>query len=126
MKRKFGEDIKVLWHAKKCWGAVPWTFTHYYIVEKPGEWTKLICTKGFLNITEEELHLYRITDCTFKRTFGNLFFGTGTIYVHADEGQTKTEEIIKNVRKSQVAKDFLMDLVEKERKTRNIRTSEVH
>lgn len=71
------EDFIYIWKDRKrtCFG-LPWSFTVYYLTE-----TKFICRTGFLNITEDEIDLYKITDKRLKLPFVQRIFGCGTIHL---------------------------------------------
>ncbi len=89
-------EINYIWTDKKrtIFG-LPWSFTRYYLTE-----TKLITKTGFLNIREDEIDLYKITDKSISRSFGQRMFGCATITIHSKDVDTpvKKVESIKNVR----------------------------
>lgn len=74
---------------------LPFSFTRYYLTEK-----KFITRTGFLNIREDEIDLYKITDKSIKCSFGQRIVGCGTIIIHSKDIDTPVKEIqsIKNVR----------------------------
>ena len=49
---------------------LPWSFTRYRLDEE-----RLYIVTGFFNNTEDEIRLYRITDITLKRSFGQKLLG---------------------------------------------------
>ncbi|MDE6784378.1 MAG: PH domain-containing protein [Ruminococcus sp.] len=90
-------DIDYVWTDKKrTLFGLPLSFTRYYITE-----TKLITRTGFLNISEDEIELYKITDKKINYPFGQRIFGCGTIIIYSKDIDTPTKEVksIKNVRK---------------------------
>lgn len=97
-------DFDYIWTDKKrtVFG-LPLSFTRYYLTE-----TKFITKTGFLNIKEDEIDLYKITDKSISRSFGQRLLGCATIIIHSKDVDTpvKKVESIKNVR--QVA-----DLIDK-------------
>ncbi len=89
-------EIKHVWTDKKrTLFGLPISFTRYYLTE-----TKLITTAGFLNIDEDEIDLYKITDKKIVRPLGQRMFGCGSIMIYSRDTDTPTKEIkcIKNVR----------------------------
>ena len=55
---------------KRTFLGLPWSFTRYILTEK-----KLITRKGFLNITEDEVELYRVLDKSLRLPLGQRMFG---------------------------------------------------
>ncbi len=55
---------------------LPISFTRYYLTP-----SKFICRVGFLNITEDEIDLYKITDKKLTLPFWQRMFGCGTVTV---------------------------------------------
>jgi uncharacterized membrane protein YdbT with pleckstrin-like domain len=97
---------------------LPWSFTRYFITDE-----KVLLDIGFLSRTEEEIRLYRITDVTLKRSFGERIFGLGTI--HCCSGDKSTPEFdIKHIKNSRETKEMLSDLVEKARNERRVAVRE--
>ena len=90
-------DIPYVWTDKKrtVFG-LPLSFTRYFLTE-----TKLITRKGFFNIDEDELEIYKIDDKKLKLPFGQRIVGCGTIIIYSRDRDTPTKEIkcIKNTRK---------------------------
>lgn len=89
-------EIKYIWTDKKrTLFGLPISFTRYYLTE-----TKLITKAGFLNIDEDEIDLYKITDKKILRPFGQRLFGCGSIMIYSRDTDTPTKEIkcIKSVR----------------------------
>ena len=79
LRRDYGDNI--LWTGKKCFMGLPISFTRYIITD-----TVLYTRIGFLNIKEDEVELYKVTDKTMKFTFGQRIFGCGTIHIRNNEG----------------------------------------
>ncbi len=99
---------------KRTFLGLPWSFTRYYLTED-----KLIIDKGFFNRTEDEIRLYRITDITLHRTFGERLNGVGTIHCCSAD-RTSPEFDIKSIKRSRKVKDVLSDMVEEERLKRRV------
>lgn len=109
----------VIWQdRKRTVFGLPWSFTRYFITDE-----KVLLDIGFLSRTEEEIRLYRITDVTLKRSFGERIFGLGTI--HCCSGDKSTPEFdIKHIKNSRATKEMLSDLVEKARNERRVAVRE--
>ncbi len=93
---------------------LPWTFTKYYLTED-----KLIIKKGFFNLQEEEIRLYRVMDVTLKRSLWERLFGLGTIHCCSADKSTPEFDIL-HIKNSVNVKNFLSDEVERERNERRI------
>lgn len=94
MKNK---DIDYIWTGKKrtIFG-LPLSFTRYFLTE-----TKFITRKGFLNLEEDELDLYTVTDKKLVLKFSKRIFKCGTIIMNVVDTDTpvKVIESIKQPRK---------------------------
>lgn len=89
-------DIDYVWTDKKrTLFGMPLSFTRYYLTP-----TKFITRKGFINVHEDEIDLYKITDKSVSRTFFQRIFGCGTITIHSKDIDTPTKDVesVKNVR----------------------------
>ena len=111
--KKNSNDI--VWQdRKRTLFGLPWSFTRYSITNE-----KVLIDIGFLNRTEEEIRLYRITDVTLSRSLGERIFKLGTI--HCCSGDKSTPEFdIKRIKNPREIKDMLSDLVEKSRNERRV------
>ena len=66
---------EVLWSGKPySFIGLPWNFTTYVITDK-----KIVIRKGFLNIKEEKIELYRIVDMSMDLPLSQRIFKCGTI-----------------------------------------------
>lgn len=89
-------EFNYIWTDKKrTLFGLPLSFTRYYLTE-----TKLITQTGFLNIHEDEIELYKITDKSISRSFGERLVNCGTITIHSKDSDTPVKQIdsVKNVR----------------------------
>lgn len=90
------DSIKYVWTDKKrsVFG-LPISFTRYYLTE-----TKFITRVGFLNITEDEIDLYKIIDKKVKFPFFQRLFNCGSIIIYSKDADTPSKEVhsVKNVR----------------------------
>jgi len=104
------KNTNFIWQdRKRIIFGLPWTFTKYRLTED-----KLFIKTGILNTNEEEIRLYRIMDMTLKRTIGQRLWGLGTIHICSADKSTP-EFDIKRIKNSEVVKNMLSDMVEKER-----------
>lgn len=103
------DDIPYVWTDKKrtVFG-LPFSFTRYFLTE-----TKLITRKGFFNIEEDEIEIYKIDDKKLIFPFWQRVFGCGTIVIYSRDRDTPEKEIksVKNVRKvSDMIDGYLNDV----------------
>ncbi len=73
---------------KRTLFGLPLSFTKYILTEK-----KFITRKGFLNITEDEIELYRIVDKSLRLPFGQRLFGCGTVVINCRDTDTPVKEV---------------------------------
>ncbi|MBQ9742654.1 MAG: PH domain-containing protein [Ruminococcus sp.] len=109
------ENTQILWTDRKrpIFG-LPLSFTVYKLTSE-----KLLIESGFLSKKEEEVRLYRVMDLTLNRPLFQRIFKVGTIHcVTADKSTPEFD--IKKVRNSSQVKEFLSDLVEKQRDEKRI------
>ena len=94
---------------------LPWTFTKYILYEN-----KLVIRKGFLNIVEDEVELYKVKDKKIEISFAGRIFNYGTIRLHAS-AVYNAENILKNVHKVREVADIIEQCVNSERDKYNVR-----
>ncbi len=106
----------IIWSDRKRWTffALPFTFTKYSLSDD-----RFFINKGVLNKTEDEVRLYRITDVSLKRSFGQRIFGLGTIEVSSGDKTLRDFEI-KNIKNSKDVKEQLSELVDKQRDAKRV------
>lgn len=68
---------------------LPLSFTVYYLTEK-----KFIRRTGFLNLEEDEIDLYKITDKKLVLPLGQRMFGCGTIHICSRDTDSPETDII--------------------------------
>ena len=109
----------ILWKdRKRTFLGLPWSFTKYKVDDE-----RLYMETGLFNSTEDEVRLYRITDVTLKRSFGQKLLGIGTI--HCDSSDVTMQNFdIKNVKNPKKVKDLLSRLVDESRLRNRVFTSE--
>lgn len=109
-------DIPYVWTDKKrTFLGLPWSFTRYFLTE-----TKIITRKGFFNIEEDELEIYKIDDKKLIFPFFQRLCGCGTIVIQSRDRDTPVKEIkcIKDVRK---VSDMIEQYLNVQRDKYNIR-----
>lgn len=114
---KIGADKEItLWKdRKRTIFGLPLSFTLYYVTE-----TRLFTRRGFLNVVEDELELYKITDKKLNLPLGQRIFGCGTIVLYAKDTDTPLKEItcIKNPKQ---VFDMLSTVIGRQRDKYNVR-----
>lgn len=123
MADHFGDGANILWKDRKRWCGLPWSFTRYYLVEKPGNSLKLFTSIGLLSTYVEEVNLYRITDISVVRTLTNKIWGTGTIVLHCDIDSSEEVRLIR-INQPLKVRAMLAELIEQERVKKGHRISE--
>lgn len=110
---------EILWKdRKRTFLGLPWSFTRYRLDEE-----SLTVETGFFNSNEDEIRLYRITDVTLKRSFGQKLLGIGTI--HCDSSDVTMQNFdIKNVKNPKKVRELLSRLVNESRLRNRVFTSE--
>lgn len=84
------DGITSIWEdRKRTLFGLPLSFTKYILTEK-----KFITRKGFLNITEDEIELYRVVDKSLRLPFGQRLFGCGTVVINCRDTDTPVKEVI--------------------------------
>jgi uncharacterized membrane protein YdbT with pleckstrin-like domain len=104
----------ILWHDRKRHFGLPLSFTKYSMSED-----RLFVETGFLNLTQNEVRLYRILDLQLKRSLGQRIFGVGSIYVSSSDKNLGTFEI-RNVKNSANVKEMLSVQVEQQREAKRV------
>ncbi len=109
-------DFDYIWTDKKrtVFG-LPISFTRYYITE-----TKFITRIGFLNIEEDEIDLYRVTDKKLRLGFWERIFKCGTITLNSKDTDTPIK-IIDSVKEPRRVMDLIDKQVNAQRDKYNIR-----
>ena len=109
----------ILWKdRKRTFLGLPLSFTRYRLNDE-----SLTLETGFFNSTEDEVRLYRITDVTLKRSFGQKLLGLGTI--HCDSSDVTMQNFdIKNIKRPKKVKELLSRLVNESRLRNRVYTSE--
>ena len=111
--------MDIIWKdRKRPFLGLPWSFTVYSLDEE-----KLLIKTGVLNLTEDEIRLYRIKDITLKQSFGQRILGIGTLHCCSSDATMK-EFDIKHIKKPRETRDLLSRLIEEERLRKRVRNLE--
>ena len=108
----------ILWHDRKRYFGLPISFTKYSMSED-----RLFVETGLLNLSQDEVRLYRILDLQLKRSLGQRIFGVGSIIVSSSDKSLGTFEI-KNIKNSANVKEMLSVQVEQQREAKRVYTRE--
>ena len=111
-------EITTLWQDRKRHLGLPLSFTRYRLSED-----RIFCVKGFLNIHEEEVLLYRVRDLELRLSLGQRIFGVGSVIVHSSDKTMPTLEL-KNVKIPREVKEMIFRQVEDCKAQRRMRTME--
>jgi uncharacterized membrane protein YdbT with pleckstrin-like domain len=111
---------ETIWKARKrTWCGLPWTFTVYSFDEE-----RFYLQTGFFSQRFDEVRLYRITDISVKRSFGQRIFGMGTIQLSSSDKSLGNFEIV-NIKDVQTVYHQLSELIETQRDKKRVMTREV-
>lgn len=116
LSREYGE---VIWTGKKCIMGLPISFTRYILTD-----VKLITKRGFLNIKEDEIELYRIYDKSILLSFGQRIVGCGTIKLLSKDSDTPVKELV-SIKKPREVKRILDEAVQAQRDKYAVRGREM-
>lgn len=110
---------EVIWKdRKRPFLGLPWSFTKYELTDQ-----KLIINKGFLNVSEEEVRLYRFVDVTMTQTLGQRILGVGNLHCETND-RSSGNFVIELVKNPRQVKEILSDTVEAERDRKRVSVRE--
>ena len=118
------KDVEVLWQDTKRIMGMPISFTKYAIIRKPGQWVKIIEESGVLSTNVEEVMAYRIDDLGVYQSLTQKMFGVGNVDIYCRDASCDVLTL-KNIKKPYEVKALLTDIIEQERRKRNVHYSEV-
>lgn len=124
MAHSYGNDVEVVWSDRKRWCGLPLSFTKYSIIRKEGYYIKLVREMGLLHREVEEVQMYRIDDTSVFRSMTNMIWGVGTIDVFCNDASCDKLKI-ERVKNPNQVRNIINDLIEEDRRNRNVRQSEV-
>ena len=113
------ESIQYIWKDRKRILGMPITFTRYRLSDD-----RLFCEKGFLNIKQDEVLLYRVRDLQLNMSLGQRIFGVGTICVVSSDKSVPHMDLV-NVKDPRNVKELIHRSVEEAKDKRRMRTMEV-
>lgn len=110
---------EIIWKdRKRPFLGLPLSFTKYELTSQ-----KLIINKGFLNVSEEEIRLYRFLDVTLTQTLFQRIFGVGNLHCETND-RSGGNFVIEMVKKPREVKELLSDAVEDERDRKRVSVRE--
>ena len=113
------DSIQYIWKDRKRILGLPITFTRYRLSED-----RLFCEKGFLNIKQDEVLLYRVRDLQLTMTLGQRIFGVGTVCVVSSDKSVPHLDLV-NVKDPRGIKEVIHRAVEEAKDKRRMRTMEI-
>ena len=113
------DSIVYTWKDHKRILGMPITFTRYRLSED-----RLFCEKGFFNIKQDEVLLYRVRDLQLNLSLWQRIFGVGTVCVISSDRSVPHLDLI-NVKKPRGVKELIHRSVEEAKDKRRMRTMEV-
>lgn len=113
------DSIVYIWKDRKRILGMPITFVRYRLSED-----RLFCEKGFLNIKQDEILLYRVRDLRLTMSLWQRIFGVGTICVVSSDKSVSHLDLV-NVKNPRNVKELIHRSVEKAKDQRRMRTMEI-
>ena len=113
------EKEELLWQDRKRYLGMPISFTIYSFTQN-----KLYLKKGIINVSSEEILLYRVLDITFKQTLWQRIFGVGSVILTTADKTTPVLEL-KNIKTPDRIRKALSNLVEQRRDEKRVTGKEM-
>ena len=113
------DSIQYIWKDRKRILGMPITFTRYRLSED-----RLFCEKGFLNIKQDEVLLYRVRDLQLTLKLTQRIFGVGTICVVSSDKSVPHLDLV-SVKNPREVKEMIHQKVEEAKDKRRMRTMEI-
>ena len=113
------DSIVYTWKDRKRLLGMPITFTRYRLSED-----RLFCEKGFFNIKQDEVLLYRVRDLQLNLSLWQRIFGVGTVCVISSDQSAPHMDLI-NIKRPREVKELIHRSVEEAKDKRRMRTMEV-
>ena len=111
--------LTYVWNDRKRYFDLPLSFTKFALGED-----RLFLEKGFLNITADEVLLYRVRDLELNISLGQRIFGVGTVRVHSSDHSIPLLEL-ENIKNPREVKEMIHKAVEEAKDQRRMRTMEI-
>lgn len=112
-------NIEYLWKDRKRHFGLPLSFTKYALSED-----RLFMEQGLLNMTAEEVQLYRVRDISLRISLGQRIFGVGTVTIQSSDKSTPILDI-HNIKHPREVKELIHQQVESVRRERGVGMSEL-
>lgn len=112
-------EIEILWKDRKRVLGLPLSFTQYSMSAD-----RLFLKKGLLNLSVDEVILYRVRDISLKMSLGQRLFGVGSVLVLSSD-KSLPELELKNIRRPQQVKELIHRQVEEMKIARKLRVGEI-
>ena len=116
---KLVSKIVEIWHDRKRILGMPITFTRYALSED-----RIFIRRGWLNIHQDEVILYRVRDLCVKVNLWQRIFGVGTVTVTSTDKSVPVLTL-KNIRQPFEVKELIHENVEKMKIERRVRIGEM-
>lgn len=113
------EKLVYQWKDRKRFLGMPLSFTRYMLSED-----RLFLSKGFLNVTDDEILLYRVRDISTSRSLFQRILGVGTVTVMSSD-KTCPTLVMKNIKDPVAVKELLHRSVEEMKLRRKVRVNEL-
>ncbi len=81
---------------------------------------RIIVSKGFLNVVEDEVMLFRILDFKLRLSLGQRIFRVGTVEITSSDATNK-ELHLKSIKKAREVKQLISEKVMEQRKKHGVR-----
>lgn len=116
MGKKNKTKIDIIWKDRKrtLFLGLPWSFTRYSVSKE-----RLFISRGFLNVHDDEVRLYRVMDISLTRSLMQRLAGIGTINICSGD-KTMGDFELKNIKHPKETKELISDLVEKQRDVKRV------
>ncbi len=111
--------MNIVWSDKKRYLGLPLSFTKYSLSDD-----RLFRETGCFNLHEEEVLLYRVSDISLTRSFGQRLFGVGTVCIQSSDKTCPHLDLI-NVKNPKDVKELVFEKVEAAKIARRMRTTEI-
>lgn len=109
-------EREVLWKdRKRTLFGLPLSFTRYRLYED-----RLILSKGFLNVTEDEIMLFRVLDFKLNLNLGQRIFRVGTLEITTSDATNK-QLLLSSIKQPREVKQLISDKVMEQRKKHGIK-----
>ena len=116
---KLASKIVEIWHDRKRILGMPITFTRYALSKD-----RLFIRRGWLNIHQDEVILYRVRDLCVKMNLWQRIFGVGTVTITSTDKSVPVLTL-KNIRQPFEVKELIHENVEKMKIERRMRIGEM-